>query len=390
VRKSDEFGGKKMSNIASLLEKHKEFRTSGLNLIASENTLSLEVKKALASDLAGRYHSEWYGGSRYAIEIIKETENLAKKVFKVKHAIVTSLSGNMCDLAVMFAFTKPGDKVAMVHFEAGGYPLGLSKFHRQLLPISADPNTFEVDAEGTIKIVMDEKPPLTIIGASFIPFPHPVRKISEGIKNTSVCVYDGSHILGLIPSGTFQDPIREGAEVLIGSTHKSLYGPQGGLVLTDSDSHNETLRKMLDFDLDEGIGLVDNPHMNRVAALGMALEELDKDSDYGIRVVKNAKALAEALDDLSVPVKFKERGFTESHQIFLDLNEEEAKSLCQSLENGGIFVDIACRIGVAEITHLGMGASEMDFIAETISDVFQGKVSSDLKLKVTNFVKKFS
>ena len=144
-----------MSKIASLLEKHTELRTSGINLIASENFLSSEVRKALASDLAGRYHSEWYGGSKYAVEIIEETENLAKKVFKVKHAIATSLSGNMCDLAVMFAFTKPGDTVAMVSFDAGGYPLGLSKFHRQHLPLPADPNTCEVDADGAIKVILD-------------------------------------------------------------------------------------------------------------------------------------------------------------------------------------------------------------------------------------------
>lgn len=378
-----------MSRIKSLIEEHSRLRTSGINLIASENSLSLEVKRALTSDLAGRYHNDWYGGSKFAVEIVKETEDLAKKVFNVKHAIISSLSGNMCDLAVMFAFTKPGDKVAMMTLDSGGYPLGVQKFHRELLPLPADPETFQPNVEEVKKLVLNKKAMLTILGASFIPFPHPVDEISKGIKGSSTCVYDGSHVLGLIACRKFQDPIGEGAEVLMGSTHKSLYGPQGGLVLTNSDLHNEKLRKILDFDIVNGIGLVDNPHMNRIAALGMALEEISNDSDYGERVVKNAKALAKALDDGGVPVKFKDKGFTESHQIFMDVEEERARSLCHSLEEVGVFIDIAGRIGVAEITHIGMDFSDMDFIAGVISDVFKGKASDKLNSDISKFVKKF-
>jgi glycine hydroxymethyltransferase len=347
-----------LSRIKSLIEEHSKLRASGINLIASENVLSLEAKKVMASDLAGRYHNDWYGGSKFAVDIIKETEDLAKKVFKVKHAIVTSLSGNMCDLAVMFAFTKPGDKVAMVSFQAGGYPLGVKKFHRELLPLPADKNTFELDAQAAKELVLEEKPPLTILGSSFIPFPHPVKEISESIKDPCVCVYDGSHVLGLIACGKFQDPIKEGAEVLFGSTHKTLYGPQGGLVLSNSE--------------------------------GIALEEIFHDSDYGENVVRNAKALARALDDKGVPVKFKEKGFTESHQIFLDIEEEKALSLCRSLEDIGVFIDIAGRIGLAEVTHMGMDISDMDLIADVISEVIRGRAPDELKSKVLKFAKKFS
>ncbi|UCG68173.1 MAG: hypothetical protein JSV09_10140, partial [Thermoplasmata archaeon] len=378
-----------MPKIKYLLDEHERLRTTGINLIASENFLSLEVKQALASDLAGRYYSYWYGGSKYASEIIEETEGLAKKVFRVKHAIVTSLSGNMCDLAVVFAYTKPHDKVAMMTLACGGYPLGLSKFERELLPLPANPFTFQLDVNETIRLINENGAPLTILGASYIPFPHPVKEISEGIKETSICVYDGSHVLGLVACGNFQDPLREGSEVLLGSTHKSLYGPQGGLILSNSDLHAEKLRKMFDFDIDQGMGLVDNPHVNRIAALGVALEEISKDTYYGERVVKNAKALASALDDLGVPMKFKEMGFTESHQIFLDLSEENATSLCRELEKIGVFMDVAGRIGVAEITHIGMEVSDMDFIANVISRVYSEKTSDKLRSKVSEFVKKY-
>lgn len=378
-----------MSEISDLVERHSEMRTKGINLIASENWLSARVRDALSCDLAGRYHSEWYGGSEYAIEIIKETENLARKVFNVKHTIVTSLSGNMCDLAVVFAFTKPGDSVAMLHFEAGGYPLGLAKFHRKLLPIPADPKTYEVKAGEAIELLTAKSPPLVILGASYIPFPQPVKEITSALKGQSVCVFDGSHVLGLMACSQFQDPLGEGAEILMGSTHKSLYGPQGGLVLTNSDEHYEALKKMLDFDLDEGIGLVDNPHMNRIAALGLALEEIALDRDYGRRVIENAKALAQTLEELGVPVRFREKGYTGSHQIFLDLDEEKALKLCHDVEKVGVFMDVAARIGVAELTHMGMKDSDMNFIAEVISEVFHGRTSADLKSRVMKFRNNF-
>jgi glycine hydroxymethyltransferase len=378
-----------MSKIESLISEHERTRGPGINLIASENFLSLKVQKALSSDLAGRYHSYWYGGTKYAADIITETEELAKKIFGSKYAIVTSLSGNMCDLAVLFAFTKPNDKVAMITLDAGGYPLGVSKFHRELLQLPADSYTYQLKVDEAIKLILEKAAKLTLLGPSFIAFPHPVSEISKAILGKSTFVYDGSHVLGLLACGRFQDPLNEGAEVLIGSTHKSLYGPQGGLVLTNSEFHYKELDKMLGFDVDEGIGLVDNPHMNRIAALGMALEELAADSDYANRIVTNAKALASALTDLKVPVKFKEKGFSESHQIFLDLEFDKATSLCHALEPHGIFIDIAGRLGVAEITHRGMEASDMDFIAHAISQVFTNKVGDDLNLKLRDFVQQF-
>ena len=113
--------------------------------------------------------------------------------------------------------------------------------------------------------------------------------------------------------------------------------------------------------------------MNRIAALGLAIEEMMEDRDYGTRVVDNAKSLARALDELGVPVRFKERGFTRSHQVLLRIEGEEAKDLCHRLESVGIFMDIGGRLGTAEVTHRGMGPEEMDEIASLICDVFRRK-----------------
>ncbi len=377
------------SEISQLIEKHERLRSEGLNLIASENCLSAQVKKALGSDLAGRYHTEWYGGSKIAQEIIKKTEKLACKLFNVKYAIVNPLSGNVCDLTTLFTFTSPGDGVAMVPFTAGGYPFGIGKFDRKRLFLPTDERTFEIDVETSKRFIEEKRPKLTILGASFILFPQPIREISEHIKalgEPAHCVYDGSHVLGLIACNQFQDPLREGVEVLFGSTHKTFYGPQGGILLTNSSEHADALRNFMEIDLELGIGLVDNPHMNRIAALGIAIEEILDDKDYGRHVIENAKALAKGLDELGVPVRFKDRGFTKSHQILLNLEEERAQRFCIELENVGIYIDVAGRLGTAEITHAGMREPEMSALAQLISEVYKKGLSDDLK----NRVKKLS
>jgi glycine hydroxymethyltransferase len=379
----------KNSKIQKLVEKHEKMRSEGINLIVSENFLSPGVRKALSSDLGSRYHSDWYGGIKYSQKIIEKTEELAKELFQVKYAMVTPISGNICDLAVLFAFTNPGDKIAMLPFTVGGYPLGISKFDRKRVDIPVDEKTLNIDIEATIQIIKKEQVKLTILGSSFIPFPHPVQDIVQKLKKLpfeSYCVYDGSHVMGLIGCGEFQNPLKEGAEVLIGSTHKTFYGPQGGLVLTNSKKHAKVLNSYVDLDLESGIGLIDNPHINHIAALGIAMEEMLNDKEYGKRVIKNAKTLAGALDELGVPVKFKERGYTQSHQVLLNIDMETSQKLCQQLEKIGIFIDIGGRIGTAEVTHRGMDSKDMLKIAELIANVYHQHPMDNLKKSIKALV----
>jgi glycine hydroxymethyltransferase len=360
-----------------------------LNLIASENYLSEKVRAALASDLGGRYHSDWYGGSKVAQEIIRTTEELAKKLFNAKYAIVTSLSGNTCDLAALFTFTKPGEKLAIMPISAGGYPLGAAKFDREPVYLPARKHSFELDIEAAKKVLADEQPQLVILGASYIPFPHPVQEISDFLSEqdfSTTCVFDGSHVLGLIACGTFQDPLNEGAELLFGSTHKSLYGPQGGVMVTNSAEHYEALLKYFEVDIETGIGLVDNPHVNRIAALGVAFEELLEDQEYGKRVIENSQSLAKALDDLGVPMKFKDQGYTRSHQVFIDIDPDRAREFCHELETVGIFIDEEARLGTAEVTHRGMGTAEMETIARLLAEAYLNGTTDELKQRVNRLV----
>ncbi len=361
------------SKILPLVKKHEEIRENGINLIASENHLSKKVREILATDLAGRYGSDYYGGSQYAQQILERTKELARELFDVKHALVKPIAGNICDLNALFSFTQPGENIAMLPYDGGGYPLGLKKFNRGRISLPYDDDTYQINVKRSEKIYRDDEVALTILGSSYIPFPHPVKEFRSFIDkydSNSDLVFDGSHVLGLIATGQFQDPLKEGAEVLMGSTHKTFYGPQGGIILTDSDEHAETMSQYLDIDLETGIGLVDNPHVNRIAALGIALEEMIQDEDYGKRIVKNSKALAKALDDLGVPIKFKERGYTKSHQIFIDEGWDFAGKLCSELEKHGIFIDRTGRIGTGEVTHSGMDPEDMEEIAQKISRVY--------------------
>jgi len=179
--------------------------------------------------------------------------------------------------------------------------------------------------------------------------------------------------------------LQEGADVMIGSTHKSFPGPQGGIVVTNSKEKAESLEKMLCFNFEEGIGLVDNPHPNRIAALGIVLEEmLSSGKEYASQVIKNAKSLASCLCENNIPVKFAQKGFTESHQILLDF--DDAQPFCRMLEKQNIFIDISGRIGVAEVTHIGMKEGEMEEIANLITGAYKGK---DVKERVKKLAKKF-
>lgn len=361
-----------MSRITKLVEKHEGTREEGINLIASENYISSKVRAVLSSDLAGRYLSRYYGGTGYSREIVTETEELLSKLFDVEHVIVEPLSGNICDLAVLFGFSEHMDQVAMLPYSSGGYPLGLEKFGRRRVSLPNIPDTFEIDPLVSRSLYSDGEIPLTILGASFIPFPHPVeefRGILDDRQQDGTLVYDGSHVLGLLACGEFQSPLKEGADILIGSTHKSFYGPQGGVILTDSDHCYRRMREFMDVDTDTGIGLVDNPHVNRIAALGLAAEELLDDGDYGRRVIANARELASSLHDLGLPVRFADSGFTRSHQVFLDMDTDTSIRLCRALEKQNIFIDTTGRMGTSEVTHRGL--DDMTDIADRIARCYK-------------------
>jgi glycine hydroxymethyltransferase len=221
----------------------------------------------------------------------------------------------------------------------------------------------------TKELLESEKPEMTVFGSSFIPFPYNIKQ-SLPDDYQGFRIYDGSHVMGLIAGGKFQDPLREGCSVLMGSTHKSLFGPQGGLIL----SNDAELFSKIDAKIFPGI--VDNIHWNRVASLTFAMLELLKFGElYAAQIVRNSKALASSLDELGIPVKSKEYGFTESHQVILNFDEQKSVEIANMLQELDVITDVGIRLGTSEITRRGMKEKEMQQIAEILSDAINRKSS---------------
>jgi glycine hydroxymethyltransferase len=343
-------------------------------MVPSENISSPAVREMLSCDLANRYTApdKFYMGTRYIDEIQTETEDLAKELFRAKYADVRPLSGHSADMVALTALARPSDKIMVVGKENGGYP-GISQdgypktYGLKVIEFPFDRTIFNIDVGQATEAIKRERPRIVVFGASCILFPHPVQALAGTCAIVGATVlFDGSHVLGLIAGGQFQDPLREGAEVLIGSTHKSFFGPQGGMIL--ANAHGEALHSTIH------PAIVDNAHWNRIAALNVALAEMKKfGKRYAEQVVKNSKALARGLDERGVKLLGQKAGFTQSHQVIVDVaSETEGFRLAKRLQEANIIVDIAVRIGTNEETRRGMREGEMNEIAELIARVWVG------------------
>jgi len=376
-----------------LVADHEQYRKEAINLIASENTSSPLVRKLLASDLGNRYSADYYAGTKFIRKIIAKTESYIRELFDVNHAIVSALSGNICVLALTLGLTKAKDKIMVVEKgKSGGYPFDYDFINRRKINFVFSNEDMNILIEETIEAIKKLKPKLVIFGSSFIPFPHPVKEITDVFskRKTLHFAYDGSHVLGLIAGKQFQDPLREGASVLIGSTHKSFPGPQGGVILTDDMNKYELLSSAVDLDLEKGIRLVDNNHPNRIAALGIAaLEFLEFGEGYAQQIVKNSKALASSLDRNGVPVRFKSQGFTESHQVLIGVSDSEGVAIKNRAEKYGLMVDSELRLGTSEITRLGMKELEAKEIGEIFAEIYHKNESQELMRRIRDLARLF-
>jgi len=383
-----------IDEILGIVRSHEAWRSQEcLNLIPSENVMSPAVRSLLSSELAHRYTSRerFYMGTKFLDEIELYGEKLAKDVFGAETADLRPLSGHVADWIFLATFTSQGDKVFCVSPENGGYPGiwegGLAtvlKFKVAGLPFSRE--QMNVKVEDAVDLVLREKPKIIVFGASLFTFPHPVREVAEVAHEVDALVgYDGSHVMGLIAGGAFQDPLREGASVLLGSTHKTFFGPQGGIILAD-EKHGERMKKRI------YPTFVDNAHWNRIAALTLALAEVKKfGREYARQVVRNAQVLAKTLAEHGFPVMGASLGYTKSHQVLLDYGDyERGRRVAQKLEKANIIADCGVRLGTCEVTRRGMKEGEMELIAEFIKRVMiDNEEAEKVKRDVLKLVKEF-
>ncbi|MEM3054979.1 MAG: aminotransferase class I/II-fold pyridoxal phosphate-dependent enzyme, partial [Candidatus Bathyarchaeia archaeon] len=283
-----------------------------------------------------------------------------------------------------------GDVLMCVSEENGGYPglgeLGLAGLlGLKLTPFPFLKEKMNIDVERTAEAIKRIKPKIVIFGASHITFPHPVRELAEIASENGACVgFDGSHVLGLIAGKQFQDPLREGAHALVGSTHKSFFGPQGGIILADKE-HGEVMKEKI------YPRFVDNAHWNRIAALTLALAEMKNfGRAYAKQIIRNSKVLAKALYDHGFPVACPNLGFTRSHQVLLDFRDHMQGSIvAEKLQRANIIVDCAIRIGTCEVTRRGMKEAEMLRIAELIKRTVDGENPEVIKKEVARLCSDF-
>jgi len=288
-------------------------------------------------------------------------------------------------MAVLMGLLKPGDPVVVSHTDNGGYPLNLqARFPLEIHYFPYRTNRYVMNAEAAAELVEQVRPRLVVFGASIFLFPHPVREVSNAARTVGATIaYDGSHVLGLIAGKQFQDPLGEGADILLGSTHKTLPGPQGGMILVQK--HGQ-LAEQVDATLRPPPILVDNFHMNRVAALAVTLAELIQfGKAYAQQVVSNAQVLARSLHDEGVRLVQSDRGFTASHQVLIDVaNLDEGLQVRNRLEQGDIIADAGVRLGTQEVTRRGMRESEMKLVAGLIADLLVRKVPPSRVRKQVN------
>lgn len=400
------------------LKRHHEWFGNSIPLIASENIPSPAVREALISDFGNRYAEGWpgervYAGCGYIDEVESLCMNLAKELYDAEFADVRPISGVVANLAVYSAFTDPGDVMIAPSIPAGGHishgkkeRFGTAGFVHGLeiefYPFDVEEMTIDVDRTKAVirKLADAGRPPkMAMFGGSLFLFPHPVRELSDFLKGYGIHVnYDAAHVAGLIAGGRFQDPLREGADTVTMSTHKTLFGPQGGMIL-GPEHHAELIKKSV------FPGLTSNHHVNLVAAKAVAFAEaLEFGRYYAGQVLSNAKALAEALSAAGFTVLAEKRGFTESHQIAVNvLDYADGGSVEAALERANIIVnrqlipgDIKAgrnyrqpggiRLGVSELTRLGMTESEMIDIAAFIRQVIiDGKGPESVRAAVKSF-----
>lgn len=374
---------------------HQDWFAKSIPLIASENVPSPAVREAILSDFGNRYAEGWagervYAGCTYIDQVELLCMQLGRELFSAEFADVRPVSGVCANLAVYSAFTDPGDTIFALAIPNGGHiSSGRKEFsgtaglvhglNVEYFAFDKDDWTIDVDKtkEKLQKLKGEGKDvKLAMFGASLFLFPQPVKELADFLKSEGVFVcYDSAHVSGLIAGKQFQAPLQEGVDAMTLSTHKTLFGPQGGAVMSWNKYSDKI--KAAAFP-----GTASNHHLHHVAGKAVAFAEfLEFGEQYAKDVIANAQALAQALTDEGVDVAAEKLGFTKSHQIAIDVTRYgDGGTIEKQLENANIIVnrqlipgDIKAgrhymhpgglRVGASEVTRLGMKRDQMKEIA---------------------------
>ena len=371
--------------VFSAIEAERKRQQDKIELIASENFVSKAVMEAQGSVLTNKYaegypDKRYYGGCEHVDVVEKLAIERVKKIFGAEHANVQPHSGANANFAVYFALLQPGDKVLGMNLAHGGHlthgsPVNFSGTYFEIIPYGVDEKTHHIDYDQLEEIARKEKPKMIVAGASAYSRIIDFERIGNIAKEVGAIFFvDMAHIAGLVACGLHPSPIPY-ADVVTSTTHKTLRGPRGGIILCKSE---------LAAKIDKAVfpGTQGGPLMHVIAAKAVAFKEImDEDfRAYGEQILANAEALAEALKD---------QGFnlvsngTDNHLMLVDLRNHQitGKVAEKALDEIGVtvnknsipgdpespFVTSGLRIGTPAMTTRGLKEEDMEEIAEIIS-----------------------
>lgn len=377
--------------IYSLVEKELEREQDGIELIASENFVSEAVMEAMGSYLTNKY-AEGYPSKRYygGCQVVDEVEELAreraKKLFGAEHVNVQPHSGSQANMAVYFTILQPGDTVLGMNLSHGGHlthgsAVNFSGRLYNFVSYGVNKETERIDYEEVRRLALEYKPKLIVAGASAYSRIIDFKKLKEICDEVAAYfMVDMAHIAGLVATGAHPSPVPY-ADFVTSTTHKTLRGPRGGLILC-----KEKYAKALDKNIFPGIQ--GGPLMHTIAAKAVCFKEAlqPEFKEYIDRVVKNCKVLAEEL--VKYDFKLVSNG-SDNHLILIDLNNKDitGKDAEKRLDSIGItvnkntvpnetkspFVTSGIRIGTAAVTTRGFDEEDMKEVAALINDAIENK-----------------
>ena len=406
-------------NFADLTEKlvdasrnHEKYRNSEcINMIASEGLKSPAVREmqAFTSDLEGRYaegendsqghvKKRYYQGQKYISIIENCATDLMKQLFKCDWADVRIVSGTHANLATFKGLSLAAENRKMVvtplscgahisHDYTGlsGNVLGLENTNHIY-----DIDEFNIDVDRSIEVIRAAKPGIVTFGGSLFLFPHPIKQLKSVCDEVGAYVaYDASHVLGLIAGGVFQDPLREGADFISSSTHKTFPGPQGGVILGNQSSPRlEKAVKKIQFAVFPLSA--SSTHLARLPALGIAALEMKLfGAELARHTVRNAQTAGQYLCEKGIRVLCASKGFTRSHQLAVDVcNFGGGKKVAQALEDSNIILNknllpydnqddrdnpSGLRIGFQDVTRRGFREGDIKHLCDLMINVIKGK-----------------
>ncbi len=381
----------------------------GLELIPSENYVSRAVHEANGSVLTNKYSEgypgrRYYGGQEFTDVVERLARSRAKELFNCKYANVQPLSGAPANVAMYFALMEPGDTVLGMHLEHGGHlthghpTTSINKVFNFVRYKMKDVDTGEIDYDELREVALKEKPKIILAGFSAYSRELDYKKFVDIAKEVgAITVADMAHIAGLIAGGVARNPFNDGFDVITTTTHKTLRGPRGGMILT---RESKEIAKKINKSVFPG--LQGGPHMNNIAAKAVAFGEALRPEfkDYAAQILKNAKAMEEVFAANNVRMI---GGGTSNHLILADVTSlgitgQEAEDVLDEVGmtlNKNMIADeprsamdpSGIRFGSPAITTRGLKEAECTRVAELMVETLKNKDDSATKERVREEVR---